>query len=354
MALLGKIAGTRKAEKPQEANSEENCLALLKNDPENEKAHMKLAEIYEKKGKKQNAISEYLLAADIFTKRKFYPGSMAIYKKLAKQDPSADHVYMKIADLYRKMGFLGDALVRYRALAEHYESLGMKDKVQEVVQLMAQMEPRKAASKGKGFKSVAQPPKEQKGSSGLGEVPRERFFDLRSELKAAEPLELRVSQEVPTLEKLYGMEDIFKELKENSGPSVVAPHFNYDLGAAYAKAGFLDDAIEQLRAALASGQKPFEASSLLGFCYKKKGMLEESLQSFETALQVEGIPREETMDVKYELGLLYKELGRKEEGLKLLREVATAEQEVRYAEDEAVKPAGPNERPEENFKEIKI
>jgi tetratricopeptide (TPR) repeat protein len=353
MSLLDKITLIRKREKPQEANSEENCLDLIEKDPENHKAHMKLGEIYEKKGEEQNAISEYLLAADIFTKKKFYAGSMAIYKKLVKQYPSADHVYLKIADLYRKMGFLGDALVRYRALAEHYESLGMKDKAQEVVQLMAQMDPRKAASKGRGFKIVARSPKEGEGSSGLGEVTSDRFFDLRSELKAAEPLEVKASQEVPTLEKLYGIEDIFKELKETGSPSVVAPHFNYDLGAAYAKAGFLDDAIEQLQAAITGGQKPFEASSMLGFCYKKKGMLEESRQSFENALQVEGIPREETMNIKYELGLLYKELGRKEEGLKLLREVATAEQEVRYAKDEAVKPTSPNGRPEENFKEIK-
>jgi hypothetical protein len=59
------------------------------------------------------------------------------------------------------------------------------------------------------------------------------------------------------------------------------------------------------------------------------------------------------MNVKYELGLLYKELGRKEDGLKLLREVATAEQEVRYAKEEAVKPADPNGRPEGNLNEIK-
>jgi hypothetical protein len=71
---------------------------------------------------------------------------MAIYKKLVKQDPSADYVYLKIADIYRKMGFLGDALVQYRALAGRYESLGMKDKAAEVMKLMAQMDPRKAAS----------------------------------------------------------------------------------------------------------------------------------------------------------------------------------------------------------------
>jgi tetratricopeptide (TPR) repeat protein len=187
----------------------------------------------------------------------------------------------------------------------------------------------------------------------LDEVTSERFFDLRSELKAAEPLEGKVSQEVPNLERFFGIEDIFKELKESSGPSVVDPYFNYDLGAAYAKAGFLDEAIEQLQTAIAGGQKPFEASRILGFCYKKKGMLEEAGQSYEKALQVEGIPREETMNVKYELGLLYKELGRKEEGLKLLREVASAERDVRYAKDETGKPVGPTGRPEGNFKETK-
>jgi tetratricopeptide (TPR) repeat protein len=165
-------------------------------------------------------------------------------------------------------------------------------------------------------------------------------------------LEVKVSHEVSILEKFYGIEDIFKELKETSGPSVVDPHFNYDLGAAYAKAGFLDDAIEQLQAAITGGQKPFEASSLLGFCYKKKGRLEESCQSFEKALQVEGIPQEEIMKIKYELGLLYKGLGRKEEGLKLLREVATADQEVRYSKDEAVKLPGATVKSEGNKKEV--
>jgi hypothetical protein len=59
------------------------------------------------------------------------------------------------------------------------------------------------------------------------------------------------------------------------------------------------------------------------------------------------------MNVKYELGLLYKELGRKEEGLKLLREVATADQEVRFSRDEAVKLSGATVKSEGNTKEVK-
>jgi tetratricopeptide (TPR) repeat protein len=352
MALLDKFIVSRKRETLQDTNSEEKCLDLIEKTPEDDKAHLKLAELYEKKGEKKKAISEYLLVADIFTKKKFYPGAMAIYKKLVKQDPSADHVFLKIADTYRKMGFLGDALEQYRALAEYYESLGMKDKVGEVMKLMAQIDPRKAPSKGTGFKGAAPSPKGEEGTPRLGEVNSEQFFDLRRELKAAQPWERKGSQEVSTLDKLYGIEDIFKELKETRGPSVVAPNFNYDLGAAYAKAGFLDEAIEQLQTAITGGQKPFEASKMLGFCYKKKGMLKESRESFEKALQVKEIPREEAMNVKYELGLLYKELGQREEGFKLLREVATVDQEARFSTDETVKLPGATVKSERNKKEV--
>jgi tetratricopeptide (TPR) repeat protein len=353
MALQDKFAVFWKRGKNQETNSKEKYIDLTEQDPENDKAHLKLAEIYEKKGEKERAISEYLLAADIFAKKKSYAGAMAIYKKLVKQDPSADHVYLKIADIYRKMGFLGDALGQYRVLAEHYETLGRKDKAAEVMNLMAQMDPRKAASKGSGFKGVPQPPTGKESRPSAKEATLEQFFDLRTELKAAEPLEMKASQELSTLGKIYGIQDIFNELKETGGPSVVDPYFNCDLGMAYAKAGFFEDAIKQLQVATAGGQKPFEAASMLAFCYKKKGMLEEASQAFEKALQVEGIPREKAMNVRYELGLLYKELGRREEGLNLLREVATFDQEVRYAKDEAAKLAGANVRSEENPEEKK-
>jgi tetratricopeptide (TPR) repeat protein len=340
MALRDKFTILRKKEKPQDTDSQEKYIDLTEQDPENDKAHLKLAEIYEKKGEKEKAVSEYLLAADIFAKRNFFAGAMAIYKKLVKQDPSADYVYFKIADIYRKMGFWGDALEQYRALAEHYEGLGMKDKASEVMKLMAQIEPRKAPAMERNVRSVAQPAKGEKGSPRPGGVTLDRFFDLRTELKAAGPLEMKAPQEVSGLEKVYGIEDIFKELKETCGPSAVDPHFNCDLGIAYAKAGFFDDAIEQLQVAVAGAQRTFEAASLLGFCYKKKAMLEEACQSFEKALLVEGIPKEKAMNVKYELGLLYKQLGRKDEGLNLLREVATFEQEVRYAKDETAKTGG--------------
>jgi len=340
MGLLEKFSAFLKIRKPQNVDSTERYLELLEKDPENARAHLKLAGIYEKKREKQKAISEYLLAADIFAKNNFYAWAMAIYKKLPQQDPSLDHVYLKIADIYRKMGFLGDAFAQYRILVQHYDGLGMRNKALDVMKLMAEMDPRKTALKGKGSDNVIQFPKGEEELPGLEEVPSGKFFDLGAELKAAEPLEIDMAKEVSSLEKLYGVEEIFQELKETGGSGIVDPDFNYSMGVAYREMGFIDDAIEQFQVALKKGQKPFDALTLLGLCYKEKGLWDEAHQSFEKALGVGGIPQEQKLNVKYELGLLYQEQGRTEEALELLREIAAVDQGFRKRQDEIFKIPG--------------
>ncbi len=52
-------------------------LGVVKKDPEDAKAHLKLAEIYQKNGDKKKAIQEYLKAADIFAKNNFHAQAMA-------------------------------------------------------------------------------------------------------------------------------------------------------------------------------------------------------------------------------------------------------------------------------------
>jgi len=136
--------GFFKKEKARNPEPMDRYLAMVKKEPGNAKAHLKLAELYQKKGDKKKAISEYLIAAEIFLKNQFYARAMAIYKQVPKQDPSLDHVYLKIADIYRKMGFMGDAFAQYRILVQHYDHQGSKDKALEVLSLMADMDPRKS------------------------------------------------------------------------------------------------------------------------------------------------------------------------------------------------------------------
>jgi len=329
----------------------EKYIDLVHKEPGNAKAHLKLAEFYQKKGEKQKSISEYLLAADIFAKNSFYARAMAIYKQLPKQDPSLDHVYLKIADIYRKMGFLGDAFAQYRILVQHYDSLGKKDKALEVMSLMSDLDPRINArtEKSKGFKAGLQMPELDKESAPSAQTASEEFFekpkkgtffDLGAELEAAEPAEIKEIREISTLDKIPGVDEIFKELKETSGPNTVDPNFNFNMGVACREMGFFDDAVEQFQIALETNQSPFEAGYMIGLCFKDMGMWDEARGAFEKVLKMEGIPQDKKLNAKYELGLLHKEQGRTEEALELLRQISTVDQDFRDTQYEIGKLKG--------------
>jgi tetratricopeptide (TPR) repeat protein len=329
-------------------------MNLVKKEPGNAKAHLKLAEIYQKKGDKKKAVAEYLMAAEIFLKNQFYARAMAIYKQVPKQDPTLDHVYLKIADIYRKMGFTGDAFAQYRILVQHYDDQGMKDKALEVLSLMADMDPRKIDLKEKIKIAKSQMGTIEKSGAGAtagegavfgeptplstefpaGGEKKSDFFDLGAMLESAEAPQGSGPKEIAPMEKICGFEEIFKELKENSGPSAVDPNFDYNLGVASREMGFTEDAIEQFRIALEKDQNPFEAANMLGLCYKETEQWEKAVQSFQKALRMEGIPREKILEVKYELGLIYKQQGKKEEALRLLREISTVDTKFREAKKE--------------------
>jgi tetratricopeptide (TPR) repeat protein len=346
MELLNKLSRFLKKEKMRDPDPLEQSLDYVVKDPGNARAHLKLAEIYQKKGEKRKAISEYLLAAEIFAKNNQYVEAMAIYKQVPKQDPSLDHVYLKIADIYRKMGFLGDAFAQYRILVNHYDKQGRKDKALGIMGLMAELDPRKIALEEKVqnltdvliLQKVKEGFTDHRGGSegdGCEGGKKKNFFDLNAELEMEGPVELGGSKEISTLEKVYGFEDILKELKEVTSPSLAYPNFNYYMGLACREMGFFDDAVEQFQVALEKGQNPFEAANMLGLFFKEKNRWDEACRAFEKALAVEGIPQEKKLEVKYELGLIYKELGKIDEALQLLREISAMDQDFLTTKGEA-------------------
>jgi tetratricopeptide (TPR) repeat protein len=342
MGLIDRFGNILKPGRLKDEKAQEKCLDLVHKEPENAKAHLKLAEIYQKRGERQRAVEQYFMAADIFAKNNFYARAMAVYKQIPKQDPSLDHVYLKIADIYKKMGFSGDALAQYRVLIQYYDRMGMKKKALEVMALMSEVDHRKSAAAAKGLKSGLQIPKEESDTTGAAKVTTEKFlgeekkdfFDLGAELEVDGPAEIESVMDISTSEEISGAIDIFKELKETGGPSIVDPHFNYSMGVACREMGFLDDATEQFQIAITQGQNPFESSSMLAFCFREKGMLDEARETLQKALKIQGISQEKRLNVKYELGLIYKAQGKVEEAFKVLREISEVDQGFRDTEKE--------------------
>lgn len=316
------------------SDSKENGFRdLAHQEPGNANAHLKLAEVYQKKGEKQKAVGEYLLAADLFTKDQFYGRALGIYKQLCRRDPSLDQVYLKMAEIYRQKGCLADAFQQYRVLARHYEDSGELQKAREILKVMGEIDPA-----GRVEEAQRVHPAELRGKRE--ELPRVKEeipaggFDLGAILTAAESLPVEMPEKVSFSETALGVEEIFKELKDLGGPNAADPHFNYNMGVAYRELGFFDEAREQFEVAAKSGQMPFEAFSMLGFCYWEKGMGDEARKSFEKALGLQGITREQVLSGKYILSLLHQERGETEGALRLLQDIATMDKGFLNAPDE--------------------
>ncbi len=338
-----------KKEDRRELDPLEQFQVQLAKDPGNARSHLKLAEFYQKKREKKKAISEYLLAADIFAKNNQYAEAMAIYKQVPKQDPSLDHVYLKIADIYRKMGFLGDAFAQYRILVNHYDKLGRKDKALEIMSLIAELDLRKIdldervkdlneISRGIGANEFPEPSEgSQKGIFEQGGL--RSLFDLNAELETVNPIESGGGKEVSTSEKIPGPKELLGELEKVAASGMAYPNFNYHMGEAYWEMGSFESAQEQFQLALEKGQNPFESAFKLGLAYKQKNRWNEACKVFQIALRVNGIPEEKKREAKYELGLVYKELGKTEEAFQLLREVAEVNHEFLTGQDGTVSPS---------------
>jgi tetratricopeptide (TPR) repeat protein len=296
-------------EKGGSEESPEDYLELSQRYPENATYQMKMAEIYQKKGEEEKAIAKYLQAAEIFGRENFFPQAMAIYKQVLAMNPHLVQANLKIGEIYQKMGFLDDAIAQYRIVVKHDETWGRSEKIPQIMRLIRGLEKEKIAREKKAPVVVeARKPAEPKANPAHPTLPRsgppskafrpvppqegkkEDFYDLRAELTTSDPGDLKDIKEIST-DKLFGFEEIFKELQETVIPAEVYPNFNYHMGKACREMGFNDGAIDQLQIAMQKGQNPIEAAKMLSKCFRDKGWFHEAQKYFEKAMQMESESR---------------------------------------------------------------
>jgi len=310
-------------EKGGSGESLQEYLDLSERYPENATYQMKLAEIYQKKGEAEKAIAKYLQAAEIFSRENFFPQAIAIYKQVLAMNPHLVQANQKIGEIYQEMGFLADAIAQYRIVVKHNETWGRKEKIPQIMTLIQELENKKSAREKKAPVAVearktpepeADPPPPALPRSGPPpkarravppqEGKKNDFYDLRAELTTGDPGDLKNIKEIST-DKLFGFEEIFKELQETVIPAEVYPNFNYHMGKACREMGFNDGAIEQLQIAMQKGQNPIEAAKMLSKCFRDKGWFHEAQKYFEKAMEMENESRKkQTPSFKSEIVML--------------------------------------------------
>ncbi len=126
----------------------QECLRQVEKTPRDKRLRLKLADLYLKNGEKGKAVDEYLRAGDLHAELGLSAKAIAIYKKVVSIDPKHIEAFHKMATLYFKEDFLGDAGVCYEKI------LKIKPRDQEAIKGLSVIEHSKQL-KQEGFDSSA-------------------------------------------------------------------------------------------------------------------------------------------------------------------------------------------------------
>ncbi len=97
---------------------------LLKKDPENERAYIRLSELYARSGEDELAVETYEKAALLFEKKGFLNKAKAVLKQALAINPDHGKVNVLLADLDKQDGLIKDAVLRYQIAANYYAKSG--------------------------------------------------------------------------------------------------------------------------------------------------------------------------------------------------------------------------------------
>lgn len=129
---------------------------LLRADPKDSNVLLKVGDLYLKQGKREDSINSYLRVAQQFTNDGFDAKAVALYKQISRLDPKRHDVCVPLAELYSRMGLIGDAIASLQTAADAAYRDGDKDDALELLRRMAALDPSNTPNRLKVAELLAQ------------------------------------------------------------------------------------------------------------------------------------------------------------------------------------------------------
>src|SRR5262245_12545563 len=140
-------AAQKFVEKGQTDKAIKEYLKVVQEDPKDVRVWLKIGDLYAKKGAKQEATETYLKVAQFYSEQGFYLKAVAVYKQILKIDPRLVEVNMKLAELYRQLGLLSDAMQQYELVAAFYHREGRSREALATIRELAELDPENVATR---------------------------------------------------------------------------------------------------------------------------------------------------------------------------------------------------------------
>jgi tetratricopeptide (TPR) repeat protein len=135
---------------------------------------------------------------------------------------------------------------------------------------------------------------------------------------------VRVRDDQPQdMDNLVDLEEIIDEFKAGVSNTISGEDHesHYDLGMAYMEMGLHDEAIEEFQVASKGGPMELKCLEMIALCYLEKNEPAAAARELDRALQLPGHGPEETISIRYNLGLANERLGNLDRALQHFEEV---------------------------------
>ena len=135
---------------------------------------------------------------------------------------------------------------------------------------------------------------------------------------------VRVRDDQPAaLDNLVDLEEIIDEFKAGVSNSISGEDHesHYDLGMAYMEMGLYDEAVGEFQTASKGGPMELKCLEMIALCYLEKNEPTEAARELMRALEIPGHGPDETISIRYNLGIACERLGDLDRALQHFEEV---------------------------------
>ncbi len=122
-------------------------LKIVREDPKDVRVWLKIGDLYAKKSAKAEATETYLRVAKFYSEQGFYLKAVAVYKQILKLDPRLVEVNLKLAELYRQLGLLSDAMQHFEMVAAYFHREGKTREALATIRQLVDLDPENVATR---------------------------------------------------------------------------------------------------------------------------------------------------------------------------------------------------------------
>jgi tetratricopeptide (TPR) repeat protein len=275
--------------------------------------HEDLATGYLSAGNREMAAEEFWKAAELAFFRGDLPRARVLLASLLQTMPAHEAALRRLVDVTAQAEDpLAEAKARFN-LAELY--LEQEEWALSRAEYMRSLE--LDPSNGRARMRVA------RIDTMNGTAP-EQHVDLDSLPNKRPASSVLVRDDTPaSMDNLVDLEEIIDEFKAGVSNSISGEDHesHYDLGMAYMEMGLYDEAIGEFQVASKGAPMELKCLEMIALCYLEKNEPAAAARELARALELPGHGPEETISLRYHLGMAYERLGNLEKSLQHFEEV---------------------------------